>query len=64
MLILDIPNTENKKEIIAELLTPMEKFLKYNYVLRQTGKNSYLGDLLEKYNTYNIKHGKVKLINA
>ncbi|MBS0284308.1 MAG: hypothetical protein JSS15_07795, partial [Proteobacteria bacterium] len=46
---LDLPETQNKLDLIADLMTPLEKFLKYAYLLQN---RSLKGKPLDIYNTY------------
>jgi hypothetical protein len=53
---LDMPETKNKLAIISELLPPIEKFLKFNFVLRNASINMKLKDLWMQYKEFD--HGK------
>jgi predicted XRE-type DNA-binding protein len=46
---LDIPETQNKLDLIAELMTPIEKFLKETYILKQKGIKDKLKNVHESY---------------
>ena len=49
---LDIPETQNKLDIIADLMTPIEKFMKYAYIIRQNGMKDKLKTVYDKYVQY------------
>ena len=49
---LDLPETKSKLSIIADLLSPIEKFLKFNYVLRNTPIKAKLKDLHENFQLF------------
>lgn len=53
---LDMPETKNKLALISELLPPIEKFLKFNFVLRNASINMKLKDLWMLYKDFD--HGK------
>ena len=53
---LDMPETKNKLAIISELLPPIEKFLKFNFVFRNATINMKLKDLWMQYKDFD--HGK------
>jgi hypothetical protein len=53
---LDMPETRNKLALISELLPPIEKFLKFNFVLRNASINMKLKDLWIQYKEFD--HGK------
>jgi hypothetical protein len=53
---LDMPETKSKNAIISELLPPIEKFLKFNFVLRNASINMKLKDLWMQYKEFD--HGK------
>jgi len=52
---LDMPITKNKAEMISDLLTPVEKFLKFGFVLSKASIDMKLGDLLDMFNNFNLK---------
>ena len=49
---LEMPLTESKMIAVSELLTPLEKFLKLNFLLRNTGINEKLKTLHELYKRF------------
>lgn len=53
---LDMPETRNKLAIISELLPPIEKFLKFNFVLRNASIDMKLKDLWIQFKEFD--HGK------
>jgi hypothetical protein len=53
---LDMPETKNKLALISELLPPIEKFLKFNFVLRNASIDMKLKDLWIQYKEFD--HGK------
>jgi phage pi2 protein 07 len=48
----DMPLTESKKDAIVDLLTQTEKFLKFNYVLKEIPIKCKLSELYEQYKDY------------
>jgi hypothetical protein len=48
----DIPVTQAKKDLCADLLHPHEKFLKFNYLLKEKCLNIKVKDLFEQYQAY------------
>jgi hypothetical protein len=53
---LDLPETKNKMEIIAELLTPLEKFLKFNFVLRNASIDMKVKDIHQAFKRFDIRN--------
>jgi len=49
---LDIPITKSKRDLCADLISPLEKFLKFNYLLRNKSINMKVVDLFKLYLTY------------
>jgi len=58
---LDMPETRNKLAIISELLPPIEKFLKFNFVLRNASINMKLKDLWIQYKEFDHKLENVSI---
>ena len=50
----DMPFTEGKKDAIVDLLTQTEKFLKFNYVLKESSIKCTLSELYKQYETYTV----------
>ena len=48
----NMPMTENKKDAVVELLSQTEKFLKFNYVLKENGIKCKNVELYREYVTY------------
>eukprot|EP01038_Epipyxis_sp_PR26KG_P018189 gene18189-25585_t len=48
----EMPITDNKKDAIVELLTPIEKFLKFQYVLKSRNVKCKLVELYNEYLIY------------
>jgi len=46
---LEIPETQNKLDLVVELMTPVEKFLKETYILKQKGIKDKLKNVHELY---------------
>ena len=53
---LEMPDTKNKLGLIADLLSPVEKFLKFNFVVRKLGVNMKVKDLTEMFNNWTDKN--------
>ena len=53
---LDMPLTENKKDAIVDLLSLTEKFLKFNYVLKELPIKCTLSELYKQYESYVTKN--------
>lgn len=49
---LDMPETQNKLDLIADLMTPIEKFLKYVYIVKKNGIKEKLKSVYDKYVEY------------
>jgi hypothetical protein len=49
---LIMPETKNKLDIVAELLTPIEKFLKFTFVLRNANINMKVKELYQHFKDY------------
>jgi len=49
---LDIPITQAKQDICAELLTPLEKFLKFAFLLRKSNIDMKVKDLYNMYTAF------------
>ena len=58
---LDMPETKNKLSLISELLPPIEKFLKFNFVLRNASINMKLKDLWMQYKDFDQKSENVSI---
>ena len=50
-----MPLTEGKKDAIVDLLTQTKKFLKFNYVLKESSIKCTLSELYKQYETYVTK---------
>ena len=49
---LNMPQTKAKKDLCADLLSPLEKFLKFNFLLKSTEVNMKLKDFSSQYDEY------------
>lgn len=49
---LDIPVTQSKKDLCADLLSPLEKFLKFEFLLRKKYIKIKVKDMLELYQCF------------
>ncbi|RYY44020.1 MAG: hypothetical protein EOO06_18845 [Chitinophagaceae bacterium] len=61
---LDMPETKAKLNIIADLLTPIEKFLKFEFLLENAAVKLKVKDLYAKYEKYcedNALHAESKI---
>jgi hypothetical protein len=58
---LDMPETKSKNAIISELLPPIEKFLKFNFVLRNASIDMKLKDLWIQYKEFDGKSENVSI---
>jgi hypothetical protein len=53
---LDIPVTQSKKDSCADLLSPLEKFLKFEFLLKKKIVNVKVKDLLELFKNFCTTH--------
>jgi hypothetical protein len=53
---LDIPITQSKKDSCADLLSPLEKFLKFEFLLKDKVIKMKVKDLLELFQTFCTTH--------
>jgi hypothetical protein len=53
---LDIPVTQSKKDSCADLLSPLEKFLKFEFLLKNKIVNVKVKDLLEEFKGFCTTH--------
>lgn len=58
---LNMPETRNKNDIVVELLTPIEKFLKFCFVLRNANIHSKVKDIHEQFKMYDSKNENVSI---
>ena len=52
----EIPETKNKADIVAELLTPIEKFLKVCFVLRNCSIDMRITDLYNDFKAFDSRN--------
>jgi hypothetical protein len=54
---LDMPDTSEKLDLIADLLTPIEKFLKKEYLLKKKNVRSRVKNLYDEYEVFCNENG-------